>query len=87
MDSGEEPQSKQKSFRHPCVNIKKEMGALSKPFGEGTAEVASLTGLGVAGVTVSSNHESAVGAFITQVEENLSGYLTAEEDKTEEVKI
>lgn len=43
-------------------------------------EVSSLTGLGVAGVTRGADHQSAVGAFVTQVKENLGRYLTAEED-------
>lgn len=55
----------------------------SKPFGEGTAEVSGSTGPGVAGVSGSGNHESAVRALVTHVEENLGGYLTAEADKQE----
>jgi len=54
---------------------------MNAPLGEGTAEVSSEAGLGVGGVTGSGNHESAVSALVTQVEEDLSGYLTAEEDK------
>lgn len=52
----------------------------SEPLGEGTAEVSSLTGLGIAGVAGRSDHESAVGALVTQMEENLSCNLSAEED-------
>lgn len=52
----------------------------SKPFGEGTTKVSGSTGPGVAGVSGSGNHESAVRALVTHVEENLGGYLTAEAD-------
>lgn len=49
---------------------------MSKPFGEGTAKVTDSRGLGIAGVSGSSNHESAVGALVAHVEEHLRGYLT-----------
>lgn len=53
----------------------------SWPFGEGTAEISSSTGLGIAEVPSSGNHESTVGSLVTHVEENFSCYLTAEKDK------
>lgn len=59
----------------------------SKPFGEGTAKVSGSTGPGVAGVSGSGNHESAVRALVTHVEENLGGYLTAEADDKQDFSL
>lgn len=42
------------------------------PLGEGSPEVSNPTGLCIARVTSGADHESAVGAFIPQVKENLS---------------
>lgn len=51
------------------------------PLSEGSAEVSGPTGLAIARITSGSDHESTVGAFVTQVKENLGCYLTTNEDK------
>lgn len=51
------------------------------PLREGSAKVSGPTRLAIAWITSRGDHESTVGAFVTQVKENLGCYLTTTEDK------
>lgn len=69
------------SLERQRATVSRTNNLVTLPLSEGSAEVSGPTGLAIARITDGGDHESTIGAFVTQVKENFSCYLTTTEDK------